>query len=134
MLEVGFGSGEYLNAFAQLGFETFGIEYDSFYYQGSASQTYEKTYFNKDRLPYEDNFFSHVFCKSVLEHLQNPQNLLTEIHRILKKDGKLIILLPSWEYNYRWFYDDPTHIKPFNRKGLQDLLRMSRFSLPSINI
>lgn len=83
--------------------------------------------FNKDNLPYGDNEFDIVFTKSTIEHVYNTEHFLTEIKRVLKPNGILIVLAPSWEFNYRWFYDDFTHIKPFHRKGLQDALRISGF-------
>lgn len=36
-----------------------------------------------------------ILCLDVLEHLVNPLNLMLEIHRILKQDGKAIINVPN---------------------------------------
>lgn len=43
----------------------------------------------------ESNKFDVVMVLAVLEHLNNPQNLLNDAFRILKKDGRIIITTPS---------------------------------------
>ena len=42
-------------------------------------------------IPYPDNYFDEVYCKSVLEHIKNLGNFSDEIYRVLKKGGKLWI-------------------------------------------
>ncbi len=87
---------------------------------------------NKDTLPFFSNTFNVVFTKSTIEHVQNTDHMLSEIKRVLKPGGWVIILCPSWEYNYRDYYNDYTHIKPFHRKGLQDALKINGFSLVNV--
>ena len=57
--------------------------------------------FDKDKLPYEDNFFDIIYSKSLMEHLSNPENFLEEAYRILKPGGKIICMIPDWEANYK---------------------------------
>lgn len=83
---------------------------------------------NADNLPYPNDSFDIIFSKSVIEHINNTDHLLKEILRVLKPGGKLIILTPAWEYNYKDFFNDYTHVKPFHRKGLQDALKINYFS------
>ncbi len=87
----------------------------------------KKTDFNT-KLPYKDNSFDFILCKSVIEHIWETEKFLKEILRILKPGGRLLILTPCWEHNYKDFYNDFTHIKPFHRKGLQDALKISGFN------
>jgi 2-polyprenyl-3-methyl-5-hydroxy-6-metoxy-1,4-benzoquinol methylase len=47
------------------------------------------------RLPYEKAFFDKIFCVQVIEHIVNPDAMLQEIRRVLKKDGMLIITTPN---------------------------------------
>lgn len=46
-------------------------------------------------LPYENNFFNEVFCLEMLEHVDDPIAVLKESKRVLKKGGKMLILVPS---------------------------------------
>lgn len=46
-------------------------------------------------LPFEDSSFDIVTMLAVLEHIENEQQILKEIHRVLVPGGKLIITVPS---------------------------------------
>lgn len=48
-----------------------------------------------ESLPFQDRSFNKIICSEVLEHVLNPQNVLIEIWRVLKDDGKLIISIPN---------------------------------------
>ena len=84
------------------------------------------------RFPFKDNSFDYVFSKSVIEHVKNWEHFLSEIRRILKPNGMIIIMTPDWNSQQNNFYDDPTHITPYTLRTLDRVLRMTNFS--DINI
>ncbi len=70
-------------------------------------------------LPYPDNHFDNVLCITVLEHLIEPQKAITEMKRVLKKNGKIIVSAP-------FLY--PTHDAPndywrFTKYGMELLFK-----------
>jgi len=69
------------------------------------------------KLPFKDDSFDGVHCSHVIEHLQPEKayKLLSELVRVLKKNGILVIRTPII---YNGFYDDFTHIKPYHPKAL----------------
>lgn len=50
---------------------------------------------NGEILPFIDNYFDIVFSLDLIEHLDSPEGHLTEIRRLLKPEGKLIICTPD---------------------------------------
>jgi ubiquinone/menaquinone biosynthesis C-methylase UbiE len=46
-------------------------------------------------LPFEDASFDIVTMLAVLEHIEYEKDVLVEIHRVLKQNGKLILTVPS---------------------------------------
>ena len=50
-----------------------------------------------DKLPYMSNFFNVVIMAAILEHFENPHEILREVYRVLKKDGELILTTPEPE-------------------------------------
>ncbi|MEM3641138.1 MAG: methyltransferase domain-containing protein, partial [Candidatus Bathyarchaeia archaeon] len=47
------------------------------------------------RLPFRDSVFNCVYMTLVIHHIENKELALREIHRILKKQGKCVILTNS---------------------------------------
>jgi 2-polyprenyl-3-methyl-5-hydroxy-6-metoxy-1,4-benzoquinol methylase len=54
------------------------------YYCGSA-----------EKLPFEDNYFDAVCAFEVIEHVPDPEKVVNEVHRVLKKRGDLFISTPN---------------------------------------
>ena len=52
----------------------------------------------EDVFPIEENYFDIVVAKDIIEHLNNPENTMNEIHRVLKKNGYLVISVPNHFY------------------------------------
>jgi 2-polyprenyl-3-methyl-5-hydroxy-6-metoxy-1,4-benzoquinol methylase len=61
-----------------------------------------------EELPYENEQFDGFNSWQTFEHVQNVDSCLTELHRVLKSDGKGIIHCPSYmtfyEGHYRLFW------------------------------
>ncbi|NOS66790.1 MAG: class I SAM-dependent methyltransferase [Candidatus Peribacteraceae bacterium] len=53
-----------------------------------------------ESLLFENNFFDVVVLAWVLEHLEDPGKVFSEVHRVLKPGGVVIFLTPNaWNYN-----------------------------------
>ena len=46
------------------------------------------------RLPFKDETFDVIVCRALLHHLPNPKEGVTEMYRVLKKNGEVIISEP----------------------------------------
>ena len=45
-----------------------------------------------ENLPFDNNFFDNVFCCFVLRNVDNIEKTFSEVARVLRKDGKFILL------------------------------------------
>ncbi len=126
ILDVGCGRGEFLNGFIKCGLDGYGVDQSDF-----AQKCHPKAKVSvhdlNEKLPYSDNFFDVVYSKSVIEHFYYPENLLSEIYRVLKPGGKVITLTPDWIYNIKTFYEDYTHRTPFTLESISDIHRIAGF-------
>jgi len=55
-------------------------------------------------LAFVNNVFDEIYCFAVLEHLASPFNALKEMRRVLKPNGKIIVVVPNvwlWRRIYR---------------------------------
>ena len=62
-------------------------------------------FFDGISLPFENSEFDIVICTEVLEHVEDFENSLNEIHRVLKPGGKGIITMPFITAEHEIPYD-----------------------------
>lgn len=48
-----------------------------------------------EKLPFVDQSFDLVVCLWVLEHLESPEDVLGEVHRVLRPGGHFVFLTPN---------------------------------------
>lgn len=121
ILDNGCGRGEFLHAFSVLGMQVEGADISNYCPQAKMVDL------NNEKLPFPDESFDVVFSKSVIEHISNTEHYMSEMKRVLKKGGLLLLLVPDWETQYFIFYQDPTHIHPYTRASIYKLLKMMEY-------
>ncbi len=57
--------------------------------------------FDGEHIPFPDNHFDAVICTEVLEHVANFQQLIDEIHRVMK-DGAAAIVTVPWSARFHY--------------------------------
>jgi len=80
-----------------------------------------------DRLPFDEGEVGAVVCFHLIEHLGSPTHYLSEVHRILRPQGVLVLVTPDWRKQYKTFWRDPTHVHPYDKESMGRLLRMHSF-------
>jgi len=96
ILDVGCGKGEFLFSAKKRGWEPYGVE-PSENLANFASKEYGlniRTATVREAV-YPDDFFDVITLNMVLEHVDDPKQLLSEIRRILKPKGLLFIEVPN---------------------------------------
>lgn len=92
-------------------------------------------------LPFKDNFFDAVFCLEVLEHVDNPTEVIHEVRRVLKKDGYGVILVPTDNKLFRtvwflWTMYYPVwrhaHVQSFSADSLETKLKLVGFKIEKV--
>ena len=56
------------------------------------------------KLPFEDDYFDHVFVCFLLEHLTEPEIILKELRRVLKSGGSITVI--EGDHGSTYFYPD----------------------------
>src|SRR3989338_242428 len=128
-LEIGSSSGLMLSLLKNSGWEVAGIEPSKEACKVSRkrgitplNKSFENSKFNKET-------FDLVIMNHVLEHMENPNDILERINGILKKDGMLLVDVPNFEslsakiWGSNWKYILPQEHKwHFTLKSLSYLL------------
>jgi len=113
-IDLGSGDKGFTRYCESVGIESFPYDYPSFNIE-------------KDILEHKDNSIDFVTLNAVIEHIANPEHIFKEILRVLKKDGLVLIRTPNWQMDYKNFYNDPTHVKPYAPATLKSLLELFGF-------
>ncbi|HCS19773.1 MAG TPA: methylase [Bacteroidetes bacterium] len=90
-------------------------------------------YYDGKTFPFDTNSFDSALCNQVLEHVFNPDEFLSEIHRVLKPGGKLLLTVPfAWDE-----HEQPYDYARYSSFGLRHLMEKNGFviekSIKSVN-
>jgi ubiquinone/menaquinone biosynthesis C-methylase UbiE len=88
--------------------EVYGIDIDDNFIR-YCEKIYPQGHWQKadaHKLPFSDRYFDLITCFEVLEHITDPKEALREMRRCLKKEGELIVLIPteSWLFRIIWYF------------------------------
>lgn len=81
---------------------------------------------NKFPYPFPTNYADEIWMDMVLEHLDDLVAVMNELHRILKHNAFLKIIVPYAKSD--WAIQDPTHIHFFNEKSMDYFIEDYRYN------
>ena len=156
VLDLGCGDGDYSVCLQESGFEVIAGDMDVERFKHKDKINFQVCNVTK-RLPFEDSSLDYILLAEVIEHLQNPYEVIGEINRVLKENGKLILSTPNilnlksriryliegcWEF----FRETPLehsknpkeviwnlHIIPWRYHELEYLLHFSGFEIVGVH-
>lgn len=79
-------------------------------------------------LPFKDGEVDCILAKHLFEHIVDPLIALKEWKRVLKEDGKLVIICPDYRF-CEAISCDPSHVHAFTPDSLKSLLEISGFDV-----
>lgn len=108
ILDAGCGRGFYLYAISLYDFvkEIHGIDINTQYIEKAKAVCNDKRIAIKKsniyKLGYKNNYFDLIVFSEVLEHIGNEEKALTELKRVLKPGGTLVVTVPSYNFPFLW--------------------------------
>ncbi len=79
-------------------------------------------------LPIDDKTFDTVILSDVLEHIRKPEELIAEVYRIMKPNGKFILNIPF----FYWLHEQPFDYFRYTKFALQSMLEDAGFKIIKI--
>ena len=138
LLEIGCNEGRNLPHYQNNGFQVEGLEINSIAANIAARKGFNIHSCYANELT-SVNRYSVVVLSNVLEHDTNPNNLLKDAYKIIKKNGELWISLPNynsiWRHIFKknWInWHPPFHVSHFSPSALESMLIRAGFSIREV--
>jgi 2-polyprenyl-3-methyl-5-hydroxy-6-metoxy-1,4-benzoquinol methylase len=136
ILDIGAGVGDFLSVCKNDGWQTVGIEPSE---KAKAIAIQKGVSFVNDLASLENNSFDIITMWHVLEHVPNLEEYISELKRLIKANGTIIIAVPnfnSFDANYYgkfWAaYDVPIHFWHFSKTAIAKLFAPQKLKLQKV--
>jgi 2-polyprenyl-3-methyl-5-hydroxy-6-metoxy-1,4-benzoquinol methylase len=136
LLEIGCGNGSFLTAMSAKGWDAVGIDFDQ-----KAVDVANKRHGENVRrgelinCQFASDSFDAILMNNVIEHIWNPVETVSECFRILKPNGRLVMITPNSDSDgHKLFKRDwrglepPRHLFIYNRSSLSRLAQNAGFT------
>lgn len=142
ILDFACGTGWTSELLNKLGFDVYGFDIDKEvikladdrhnHDQRIISKRLHFTSGDGHKLPYKDDYFSHLFCFDSLHHMKNYKKVFKEIYRVLDKNGTAIFVEPGSKHadspETKNFLKEHPHIGNYWIEKNVDLLEIYKLS------
>lgn len=113
ILDIGCGNCQLLNALRDLGHQVYGLDLSAIRVLKNRKILKNIEFGYAEEMPFGDNFFDIVIAQEVLEHVFDLKKVLSEIKRVLKKNGETYIQVP-----YKNYIESNNHLRLFSMETL----------------
>jgi 2-polyprenyl-3-methyl-5-hydroxy-6-metoxy-1,4-benzoquinol methylase len=136
LLDVGCGTGDFLEFSKQKGWRVVGIEPNDEARAIANKKTNNSVYKTNHLLNLENHSLDIITLWHVLEHLPNLEEHIAEFKRLLKPNGTLIIAVPNYKsydakiYKTYWAaFDVPRHLWHFSKESIKILMETFKMNV-----
>ena len=158
VLDIGVGSGFFSRLCIQNKAKTISLDFADaiIQYHRKTNPDFKLVQSDAQHLPFKNESFDIVLALDVIEHLYSALDFLNEVNRVLRKDGRLILMTPNtsnvFEKTLKAFLKIPlfmgnkisaqkaeqshaesTHVKEFSVRELTSLIKESKFKICTFN-
>lgn len=96
----GCGLGLYLERFAELSEQAFGLDIEAGHTLAARQRGLQVTRSAGERLPFPDSSFEFVLSHEVLEHVADDRLAVREMVRVLQPEGRIALFVPNRGYPF----------------------------------
>ena len=82
-------------------------------------------------LKIKKKFYDLILVADVIEHVKKPKNLLKDLKKFLKKDGRILITVPAYQFLFSRKDEALGHYRRYNKNHLKN--ELSGFKIENIS-
>src|SRR4051812_7515525 len=95
-LDVGCGAGQVVARLTEAGFEAHGVDVSEPNIIRAKKFSSRCQFYDGKHLPFADNYFDTAGALNVFEHVEEPEDLIREVVRVVAPGGKIVISSPNF--------------------------------------
>jgi len=134
LLDVGCGTGDFLVGSKKNNWKISGVEPNETARQITESKISQNIVEDISELKYDQ--YDVITLWHVLEHVPNLTEYISQLKKLLKTDGTLLIAVPNYKsYDAKYYgkfwaaYDVPRHLWHFSRKAIKELFKKEKMEV-----
>ncbi|EZH75188.1 methyltransferase [Aquimarina atlantica] len=136
LLDIGAGTGDFLNVAKNKGWMIEGVEPNN---QAKELAKQKRIDLKPETVNLNSKSFDVITMWHVLEHIPDLQLQIKELKRLLKPNGFVIIAVPNFKsYDAKWYnsfwaaYDVPRHLWHFSKTSIQKIFEKENLKLKKV--
>lgn len=135
VLDIGTAGGAFLDAAKQFGYDAYGMEPSADLVERGKARGLKIEQGTIESHSFEPGSFDMVCLWDVIEHLPDPKSALSEIKKLLKPNGILLINFPdigTWQAKLvgkRFWWILSVHLHHFTRATMKDICMRTGFTV-----
>ncbi len=96
VLDVGCGAGQVVGTLTEAGFEAHGVDVSEPNIERASQFSSRCQMYDGRRLPFPDDHFASVGALNVLEHVEEPEQFIAELVRVVQPGGHVVLSSPNF--------------------------------------
>lgn len=96
VLDIGCGVGQGVARLTEAGAEAYGVDVSEPNIERARKFSERCQLYDGKKLPFADQFFAHVGALNVLEHVEEPENFISEMVRVTQIGGRIVLSSPNF--------------------------------------
>lgn len=121
VLDLGCGVGDYCAELERMGCEAVGVDR---WLEAARRKPSGHVLAKMDaaKLGFSSQSFDRVCCVNTIEHVREPEALLEEVRRVLKRGGIVVFTTFDYEFAFHRFLYDETHLHEWTSSEFRSLV------------
>lgn len=129
ILDLGCGNCALLTKLASKGIKIKGIDASAFRVLKHQKDKKDMYFALAEYLPLDNESVDVIISQEVLEHVFDIEQVLAEMQRVLRKNGKIFIQVP-----YKNLVESTNHLRLFSKESLHNLITKNGFEVLSCKL
>jgi len=129
ILDFGAGNGGYADSIARLGYDVECVETDPLL---STEIKQKGLRVQNDLNAIDTGSINLIYSLNVLEHIENDQQILKNMYRILPQEGKLMLFVPAFQSLYSSMDKKVGHFRRYQKNELFNKVQAAGFHVKKI--